>query len=84
MATIIQKLAIRCKARAEALEYKGKARDRFALDYFVGAATAAEILGKQEEADWIARVTMMLIATRGYSEVVSIANGAKRKTGEAA
>jgi len=62
--------------RAVALNLKGKKRDDMALDYWVGAARAAEALGHEEEAAHLRTVAVMLIATRGYSEVERIvANG---------
>lgn len=69
---IIQQLAERFIERAENLNYRGKARDKAALDYFIGAAQLAELSNDEESAKHIAILVTMLISTRGYSEVVRL------------
>jgi hypothetical protein len=69
---IIRALCLACVERAEALGYKGKRRDDFSLDYFASAAKTAELTGATILSAHIARIGVMLIATRGYVEVVRI------------
>lgn len=70
--TIITKIARQCKTTVEAVHpKKGKAKDSAAITFWVGAASALKLVG-HEDADWVERATVWLIATRGFSEVENI------------
>lgn len=68
--------------RSEALGYKGKRRDAAAVEFFMGAYAGAHTaangdaaIDAEKYAQKILNVTVMLICTRGYAEVVRIAEG---------
>ena len=65
-ATIGRTIAKTFEERAEALRYKGKARDNACLDFWCGAAALAEASGQQELANYLGRVAIMVISVRGY------------------
>lgn len=72
----VQELCKGIVARVEGTELgKGKRAADCALNMFAGAAYLATACNSKALADHITRVAVMLIATRGYSEVVRIANG---------
>ena len=66
-----QQLAKQFIDRARMQQFKGKARDTAALEFFCGAAAAVELL----DTDAFGRVSTaeMLISVRGYSEVERLA-----------
>jgi endogenous inhibitor of DNA gyrase (YacG/DUF329 family) len=68
-------LAVAFVERSKTLEYKGKARDKAVMDWFLGAALALELEGKKETAEHIKRVACWILAIRGYSEVEKMAQG---------
>ncbi len=60
--------------RAAELEMKGRARDKAALEFFLGAAAGLLAAGNTIAGNHVLRVAAMLITTRGYAEVQAIAN----------
>lgn len=56
-------------ARAEAQGMKGKARDRAAMEFFLGAASALRFAGRDEDAGHVILCAAMVLCSRGYSEV---------------
>lgn len=73
--TTLHALAVAFVERSKTLEYKGKKRDAAVMDFFLGAALALELEGKQEVAEHIKRVTCWILAIKGYSEVELMARG---------
>lgn len=67
----LSRLAHHFAARVDLLGLKGKKRDEFCLEFFAGAATALTE-AEHPDAKCVTNVTMLLIATRGYSEVASL------------
>lgn len=68
----ITKIARQCKTTVEAVHpKKGKAKDSATITFWCGAASALKLVG-HEDADWVERATVWLIATRGFSEVENI------------
>lgn len=59
-------LAKRFVERSESLELKGKKRDVAALDYFVGAATLADLSGDASLANHLGVVCALIISVRGF------------------
>lgn len=73
---VVQELCKAIVARVDGTELgKGKKAADCALNMFAGAAHVAQICNSVELAKHITGVAVMLIATRGYSEVVRIAEG---------
>jgi hypothetical protein len=72
--TIIQKIAKNCVAAVGDL--KGKKRDEMTIAYWLGAWASLQAVD-HENAEWVGRVTTLLIATRGYSEALRMANEAE-------
>lgn len=70
---IVTGLAQRFIERAEALGYKGKARDKAALDYFVGAATLADLQANHALAQHLGTVSALIVSVRGYFGVRELA-----------
>lgn len=68
-----KKFAIAFMERAEELNYKGKQRDKAALDYYIGAAKALEIGGQHDFSCLLVRQARHCVAVRGYAGVVSLA-----------
>lgn len=65
--TPITKLA---RATILAMEgQKGRARDKMTIAFWFGAAQGAAVAGDNETGNWIQRVAVLLIATRGFAEV---------------
>jgi hypothetical protein len=60
--------------RADHLGYKGKTRDRAAIDFLCGLSCGARLAGDTKMSDHILMVIATTIATRGYGEVVRFAN----------
>lgn len=56
---------------------KGKAREDLTVAVWNGAWAALNAIGDTENAQWVERVTILLIYTRGYREVESIVAKAK-------
>lgn len=71
--TIIEKLA---KRTVEFMQVnavkKGKRRDELTVTLWQGFWMALAEAGDDENAEWVSRVTMLLIHTRGYSEIERI------------
>lgn len=61
-------------SRSTAQGYKGKARDKAALEFVLGACAALTASGQTKEADHLELVAALLIATRGYSELATLAS----------
>lgn len=66
---VLEALARGFKERSEALGYKGRARDRAALDYYMGAWVTLDASG-DPNANKVGVIGAMLIATRGYAYVL--------------
>ena len=75
--TVIQ-LAETCAIQCGTL--KGKKRDEMAVAFWLGAWSALHAVGHRD-AKWVGRVTTLLIATRGFSEVQGILSPPERRTG---
>jgi len=60
--------------RATAQGLKGKRRDDAVLDYFCGAYIALKAIGETDCAHHVGTITGLVLATRGYDEVVRLAN----------
>jgi hypothetical protein len=61
-------------ARAKAQGMKGKARERAAIEFAVGAASAANEMHGQKSPEWSQLSGLaFLVAVRGYSEMERIA-----------
>ena len=58
--------------RADDQEFKGKDRDRRAIEFFAGAVHALK-LANDPAWEQLARVTALVIAPRGYKEVQRMA-----------
>lgn len=52
----------------------GKARDEAALEYFIGAATLAELTGQNSLATRLTKVCAHMIAVRGFAAVRELAD----------
>ncbi len=65
-------LAQRCITRMKALNVRGRKRDEFALEYFIGACDMLLALGETEKANNLSG-HCMLISVRGYSWVQELA-----------
>lgn len=63
-------IAIAFMKRSSELGYKGKARDRAALDYIVGAAKARELAGLALEG---LDVMALIVSIRGFDELARFA-----------
>jgi hypothetical protein len=61
-------------SRVKVSGIKGRARDRAACDYFVGAASAAALLRGEKSPEY-SQLSLLafLVATRGYGEVEAAA-----------
>lgn len=70
----LKALAVTFKGRSEAQNFRGKKRDDLAVEFFAGAYGALDAV-KHPDAQAVGTTTMLFICTRGYSEVVRIANG---------
>lgn len=70
---IIRTIAQRFVERAESLGYKGKKRDDAALDYWCGAAVAAEASGDANLGQRLANIAVLIVAVRGYFGVKEMA-----------
>lgn len=70
----IQKIAHHIKARGETQGWKpgSKKADDLNIECWAGAWLGLLITG-HEDADWVGRVTTMVIAPRGYRETLHIA-----------
>lgn len=67
MTTPVNKLVLAFTSRAKAQDYKGKTRDKMALEFFLGAQVASFICeGESENTKSIAALAFM-ISIRGYS-----------------
>jgi hypothetical protein len=70
---LARKLAKQFIERAEALNYKGKRRDNAALDFWCGAATLAQQEERNDVAEYLGRLAVLLIAVRGYIAIRDLA-----------
>lgn len=66
---ISAKIAESFMRRSEALGLKGRKRDEFALEYFIGAAYAYLAAGMTEECNNLSAIAGLMIAPRGYHAV---------------
>lgn len=76
-------LAQRFIERSQELRYKGRKRDFAALDYFCGAAVAAEVSGDEPFASHLRTICLLVVAIRGFIGVSELAH-IKDTTGRAA
>ena len=79
METTNQTLKALCEAfvkRSKELGYKDKRRDTLAMEFFIGATLALD-QADHAEAFSIRLFTVLLLATRGYSEIVKVAESQK-------
>ena len=79
METTNQTLKTLCETfakRSKELDYKGKRRDTMAMEFFIGAL-AAPGLANHADAFGVRLFTVLLLATRGYSEIVKVAESQK-------
>lgn len=67
-------LCIMLCERADALRYKGKRANEFALDSFIAAAHGARAAGDEEAARHWEVVASLIIAARGMAEVRYLAH----------
>lgn len=75
--TTIRNLADAFVGRARSQGFKGKARDAYALEFFLGAYDATRrVLGDDAPLAKALSVFAFLISARGYSEVERRAEGA--------
>lgn len=79
--TVIEKLAKRTIEFMQVNQIKkGKRRDELTITFWQGAWAALADAGMHGDAEWVQRVTFLLIHTRGYSECERIvANIGKKK-----
>ena len=75
---MLQRLCIQFVERADHFEMKGKSRDKLAIEFLVGAATALQNTN-HEEADHVLKCVAFIIAVRGYAEVKRIAMDAQEE-----
>jgi hypothetical protein len=69
------RIARRCIFRANSLMLSPKKADLMALDYFVGAAVAAEEAGDEALAQALTQYVALLISTRGMAAVRDLIPG---------
>lgn len=80
--TIIEKLAKRTVEFMQVNQIKkGKRRDELTITFWQGAWASLVETGNQPDADWVQRVTFMLIHTRGYAECERIVANIGKKEG---
>ena len=72
---ILKMLCVMFVSRSVTQDFKGKRRDALALEFFLGAVTGLQ-LSDHPEADRVRMFTVLLVATRGYSEIVKVAERA--------
>lgn len=60
--------------RCNALDLKGKKRDNECLALWIGAIHGARLAGNEDMANHFERMAVYLIAIRGYSECLRLAN----------
>lgn len=73
---VVQELCKAIVARVEGTELgKGKKAADCALNMFAGAVYLAKACGSIALSEHVTRVAVMLIAVRGYPEVIRIAEG---------
>lgn len=72
---IAGELARLFKDRADALGYKKKQRDNNCLDFFAGAACAANLLGREDLGKHLGLIMVMVLSVRGYIGINEIAAG---------
>ena len=73
-ATINKAICAQFVSRADAQGMKGKARDKAGLEFILGACAALRASGATNDAEHLERVACLLIATRGHSEIVRLAD----------
>ena len=80
---MLQRLCIQFVERAEYFELKGKNRDKLAIEFLVGTATALQN-AEHPEANHVLNCVAMIIVVRGYAEVKRIAMDALEENNKAA
>lgn len=76
--TIIERLAVETIDQFKSLP-KGKRRDELTVTFWCGACAGLKV-SNSPDAAWVARVTVLLIGTRGYSEAEAIVARMQRAT----
>jgi hypothetical protein len=69
---IIESIATHNVNLAQHKGVKGKAREDLTVAVWNGAWAALNAVGDTENAQWVERVTVLLIYTRGFKEVQNI------------
>lgn len=72
-ADIVTELARRFVKRCDAMGYKGRKADHAALDFFCGAATAAELAGNESLAAQLTSTCVFNVSIRGMFGVRDLA-----------
>ena len=67
-------LSRQCVERMDWLQLKGKRRDDAAIHFFVGSAQGLAWAAQAEAAAHVAQWTSLVLAVRGYAEVLRLAN----------
>ena len=67
-------LSRQCVERMGALRLKGTRRDNAAIHFFVGAAQGLAYAGLTDAARHVGVWTSLVLAVRGYAEVLRLAN----------
>lgn len=67
-------LSRQCVERMGALGLKGNRRDDATIHFFVGAAQGLAWAGQADAAAHVATWTSLVLAVRGYAEVLRLAN----------
>jgi hypothetical protein len=73
-APYLVQLSRQCVERMDWLQLKGKRRDDAAIHFFVGAAQGLAYAGLADAANHVGTWNSMVLAYRGYSEVLRLAN----------
>jgi hypothetical protein len=72
MSQQIKRLAELFLERSTGLGYKGKKRDDFALEYFVGAAALARVTGQEDLCQRLSALVNYTISIKGFIAVNEI------------
>lgn len=67
--------------RVDAHGYTGQKRDKLTYDVWMGAFVGLSAVG-HEDADWVGQVGTILIATRGYKELLQVISRAEATLAE--
>lgn len=70
---ILNQLAKQFRDRATAQGLRGKAADKAAIEFFLGAAAALGMVGKTDDMNQVINWTSLVLCTRGFREVERMA-----------